>query len=257
MSEEAASPVYKRKQTGEVFQMLLKAEGITKKYRSGLFFGKEHTVFENLTIDLHAGKTCGLMGSSGSGKSTLARVIAGLEQPNSGHVCYKGTALDAMDKRTRRGFRRNVQVMFQDPVGSLNPQKKISRSMNEVPGLADMNRAERRSAVNGMLKRVGLSERLLYRYPSQLSGGENQRLALARIFLMEPEFIILDEPTSALDVSVQAHVLNLLKQFQTDEGTGYLFISHDERVVRFMADEVFLLEEGKLSPLQNTCPSVI
>ncbi|WP_321428855.1 dipeptide/oligopeptide/nickel ABC transporter ATP-binding protein [uncultured Methanolobus sp.] len=228
---------------------MLKTDNISKKYNSGLLFRKEHVVFDNLTIELRAGKTCGLMGSSGSGKSTLGRVIAGLESPSSGHVYYKGTILDNMDRKMHNGFRRNVQVMFQDPVGSLNPQKKIIKSMNEVLGLLGMNDAEKAMVIKGMLKRIGLSERLLYRYPSQLSGGENQRLALARIFLLEPEFIILDEPTSALDVSVQAQILHLLKQFQADEGTGYLFISHDERVIRFMSDKAFLLENGKISTL--------
>lgn len=233
-----------------MFSILLKTQSLTKKYGSGLLTRNEKIIFEDLALEMHAGKTCGLMGSSGCGKSTLARVIAGLEPPSSGTVYYKGTALNDMDKGNYRCFRKNIQIMFQDPVSSFNPQKKIIKSMNETLGLMGINDTEKRLTINRMLKRVGLSERLLHRYPSQLSGGENQRLALARIFLLEPEFVILDEPTSALDVSVQARMLHLLKQFQSDGNIGYLFISHDERVVRFMSDKAFVLKEGKLSTLQ-------
>lgn len=228
---------------------MLKTCKLTKNYNSGLIFRKERRVFKDLDLKFDAGRTYGLMGPSGSGKSTFARVLAGLEPAGSGGVLYKDVLISDMDRTQHRDFRRNVQVMFQDPVSSFNPSKKIGRSMEDVLGHIGMDDCKKSSTIARMLGRIGLPERLLQRYPSQLSGGENQRLALARIFLLEPEFVILDEPTSALDVSVQAKMLHLLKQFQADDGVGYLFISHDERVARFMSDEVYYLNDGSMTLL--------
>lgn len=226
--------------------MSLKASGIAVSYRSGLISRSSRPVLSGLSIALEMGETVGLMGASGAGKSTLGRVLVGLERPEAGTVAYRGRALTQMGREERALFRQKVQMMFQDPTGALNPRKTIERSFEDVLGLLRVPRARRGEAVHDALSPVGLDEEVLPRLPSQLSGGQNQRIALARILLLDPEFIVLDEPTSALDVSVQAQVLRLLKDVQEERGPGYLFISHDPDVVGFMADRSVVLRDGKV-----------
>lgn len=229
----------------------LKAEGLAKKYRTGLFPRSVwQTVFEDISFELEKGKTFGLMGPSGAGKSTFGRVLAGLEKPSTGRILYKDAPVFELGRKDRNVFRRNVQMMFQDPVAALNPRKKIIVSILEVLKLLKIPKGEQEWHVLKMLDSVGLRSEILSRYPQQLSGGQNQRVALGRLLLLNPEFIILDEPTSALDVSVQAQILQLLKDLQSKKGIGYLFISHDEAVVRFMSDEIGLLENGKLKLIE-------
>ena len=186
------------------------------------------------------------MGPSGEGKSTLGRVIAGLEKPTEGTVYYNGSPLSEMKKTEHAAFRRSVQIMFQDPTDAFNPRKKIERSVSEVLTLLKTPDTEHVLKTKEMLMTIGLSEEVLSRYPSQLSGGQLQRLALGRILLLEPEYIVLDEPTSALDVSVQAQILHMLKKVQTEKSIGYLLISHDEAVIRFMSESCGSLENGQL-----------
>lgn len=226
--------------------MTLKAEGITVAYRPGFLARGVRPVLEGLSIALEQGETLGLMGASGSGKSTLGRVIAGLERPQAGMVTYRGQAITEMGREERAIFRQNVQVMFQDPTGALNPRKTIERSFEDVLVLLRVPMLRRGETVHDSLALVGLDEEVLPRLPSQLSGGQNQRIALARILLLDPEYIVLDEPTSALDVSVQARVLSLLKDIQEERGPGYLFISHDPDVVGFMADRSMVLRGGNI-----------
>jgi len=225
--------------------MSLKASGITVAYCSGLLLRHSTPVLTGLSIALERGATVGLMGTSGAGKSTLGRVLVGLERPQAGMVAYRGRALTEMSREERALFRQNVQMMFQDPTGALNPKKTIERSFEDVLRLLRVPPARRGETVRDALSPVGLDEEVLPRLPSQLSGGQNQRIALARILLLDPEYIVLDEPTSALDVSVQAQVLHLLKDLQEERGLGYLFISHDPDVVGFMADRRGVLRGGK------------
>lgn len=232
--------------------MSLKAEGLTKKYRTGIFPKSSwQTIFEDISFELEKGKTFGLMGPSGAGKSTFGRVLAGLEKPSAGRVLYKDSPVFSLSRKNQNLFRRNVQIMFQDPVAALNPRKKIRGSILEVLTLLNVPKREQEGCVSKMLDSVGLRPEVLSRYPQQLSGGQNQRVALGRILLLNPEFIILDEPTSALDVSVQAQILQLLKALQAEKGIGYLFISHDEAVVRFMSDEIGILENGRLKAIET------
>ncbi|WAI00270.1 ABC transporter ATP-binding protein [Methanogenium organophilum] len=226
--------------------MPLKAEGITVSYRPGILSPPGRRILDDVTLELRQGETYGLMGASGSGKSTLSRVMAGLETPREGRVVYQGSPLKGMDRSAFAAFRRGVQVMFQDPTAALNPKKPTARSLSDVLRLIRVPAREHSAVIKDALDQVGLTPDVLARTPTQLSGGQNQRLVLARILLLEPEYLLLDEPTSALDVSVQAQILRLLRDLREDRGMGYLFISHDRDVVGFMADRVGVLRDGRL-----------
>ncbi|MDD2439220.1 MAG: dipeptide/oligopeptide/nickel ABC transporter ATP-binding protein [Methanosarcinaceae archaeon] len=229
-----------------MFSLGLKIEKLSKRYGKGLF-SRETELFRDVSFKLEAGKTFGLTGPSGTGKSTLGKIIVGLEKPSQGDVFYKGSSIFELRGSEKKVFRRKVQMMFQDPLDAFNPRKKIERSLLDILSLLKIPGSKGPDKIRLMLKTVGLNEEVLLRFPAQLSGGQLQRLALGRILLLEPAFIILDEPTSALDVSVQAQILQLLKKVQAREKLGYLLISHDEAVVRFMADYCGKLEHGSLS----------
>jgi len=225
--------------------MSLRAASLSKSYGTGLLSSGK-CIFRRISLEISPGKTFGLMGPSGEGKSTLGRVIAGLEKPTAGTVYYKGSPLSGMKKTDYTAFRRRVQIMFQDPADAFNPAKKIGYSVSEVLTLLRVPKIKQASKTEEMLISTGLPEEVLSRYPSQLSGGQLQRLALGRILLLDPEYIVLDEPTSALDVSVQARILHMLKIVQAERNIGYLLISHDKAVIRFMSDSYGELENGQL-----------
>ena len=203
---------------------------------------------EGASVSLYPGQTLGVIGESGSGKSTLGDILGGLLAPTEGEVFYKGRALPRLDREGRRAFRRDVQFVFQDCAASLDPRYTVMRAVAEpLDALGrDMPRPAREQAVLEMLARVGLAESLAGRKTGELSGGQRQRVAIARALVGRPGVVVCDEPTSALDVSVQAQVLNLLRDLQTDLGCSYLFISHDMGVVAYMADEVAVLHEGRI-----------
>ena len=229
--------------------MSLRAANLSKIYGAGLLSpGK--CIFRQISLEISPGKTFGLMGPSGEGKSTFGRVIAGLEKPTAGTVYYKGSPLSEMKKTEYTAFRRRVQIMFQDPTDAFNPAKKIGHSVSEVLDLLKVPKVKHTSKIEEVLITTGLPEEVLSRYPSQLSGGQLQRLALGRILLLDPEYIVLDEPTSALDVSVQARILHMLKEVQAERKIGYLLISHDEAVIRFMSDSCGVLENGQLEIIE-------
>lgn len=225
--------------------MRLCAENVSMSYRTG-YFGKRSTILEGANLEILPGRTLGLVGGSGSGKTTLGKVLAGLERPSEGRVLFGGRDIWKMEARDFRLFRRKVQMVFQDPEGSLNPMKSIERSIQEVLSLLKVPKRDWHERTLDMLQTVGLSEELLGRRPSQVSGGQNQRVALGRVLLLEPEIIILDEPTSALDISVQAQVLHLLRDLQRQRGMGYLLITHSAQVVSFMAHDIAVIERGRL-----------
>ncbi len=225
---------------------VLTAKNVGKTYEHGLIFKKRHHVLQSISLEMEEGKTLGLMGVSGSGKSTLAKILAGLERPTSGRVLFAGRDIWSMRGGEFLAFRRKVQIVYQDAEGSLNPMKSIERSIHEVLALMKIPPRGWRDRVGEILDMVGLSDELLCRYPAQISGGQCQRVALCRVLLLCPKVIILDEPTSALDISVQAQILNLLKDLQRDLGPAYLLISHQPEVIRFMAHETIILECGTL-----------
>lgn len=204
---------------------------------------------KGISLDVYPGQVLGVIGESGSGKSTLAKAIVGLVRPSAGDISFQGSTLPAGADRARtHPARRKIQMIFQDPYSSLNNRRKIEDIIGEPIhffGLA-ANRSEQRRIVASVLELVEMPQRAMLKYPHQFSGGQRQRIAVARALVARPEFLICDEPTSALDVSIQAQILNLLKELQEQFGLSILFISHNLAVIRQMADQVVVLKDGRL-----------
>ena len=232
---------------------LSKTYDISEPFYSRLLTGKKKVMLHavnDVSFQIAKGETYALVGESGSGKSTLARSLVGLEQPNKGFISFDGSVVfDENKGQMLDGFmRQKLQMVFQSPYSSLNPRWRIRdilaepiKAFNLIEGEEDQYRR-----VNELLEMVGLSKSDSDRFPHEFSGGQRQRISIARSLASNPSFIVCDEPTSALDVSVQAQVLNLLKQLQKDLGLTYLFISHDMAVVRVMAHRIGVLKSGKL-----------
>ena len=200
---------------------------------------------EGVSFALHPGRSLGIVGESGSGKSTLARLVMALEPPTAGRVVLLGRDLHALPPRTLREARRDFQMVFQDPYGSLDPRQRIGRIVAEpLPPLPALPEAERARRVAESLEAVGLRATDAAKYPHEFSGGQRQRIAIARALITRPKLIVADEPVSALDVSVQAQVLNLLIDLQQQFGVTYLLISHDLAVVDHVCDEVVVMHQG-------------
>lgn len=197
------------------------------------------------SFTLQKGKTLAVVGESGCGKSTLARLVTMIEPPTSGALRIRGVDIVGSDRETRRKLKSKVQIVFQDPYGSLNPRQKIGHALEE-PLLVNttMAKAERRRKASEMMDLVGLRPELYDRYPHMFSGGQRQRIAVARALMLNPEILVLDEPVSALDVSIQAQILNLIAELQERLNLAYLFISHDLSVVKHIADEVMVMYLG-------------
>jgi dipeptide transport system ATP-binding protein len=199
---------------------------------------------KGVNFKLQKGKTLAVVGESGCGKSTLARMITLIDQQTAGEILIDGETVDASHGVTRK-MRQKVQIVFQNPYGSLNPRQKIGEVLAEPLLLnTDMSNDERRQKAMQMLLKVGLGPEHFNRYPHMFSGGQRQRIAIARALMLNPSFLVLDEPVSALDLSVQAQILNLLKDLQEEFGLTYVFISHDLSVVRYIADEVMVMYFG-------------
>jgi dipeptide transport system ATP-binding protein len=228
--------------------IVLEARGLSRDYkvRRGMF-SPVATVkaLADVSFDLQSGKTLAVVGESGSGKSTLARLLTMIEEPTAGTLRINGVDLLTATKADRRKLRSEVQIVFQNPYGSLNPRQTIGDALEE-PLLVNTNQSaeERRAASAAMMARVGLRPEFRDRYPHMFSGGQRQRIAIARALMLRPKILILDEPVSALDVSIRAQVLNLLVELQDEFGLAYLFISHDLSVVRHIADEVMVIYLG-------------
>jgi len=208
--------------------------------------GQVHAV-DDVTFSIPRGKTLGLVGETGSGKSTLARCIAGLIPITSGQVTFEGSPISGLSRRGMRPFRREIQMIFQDPYGALNPRRRVGAIIGDpfaIHGTA--SGAERKRQVQELMERVGLNPEHYNRFPSEFSGGQRQRIGVARALALRPKLIICDEPVSALDVSIQAQVLNLLADLQQDYGLSYLFIAHDLEVVRHVSDTVAVMYLGRI-----------
>ena len=202
---------------------------------------------DGVSFTLAAGKTLAVVGESGCGKSTLARVVTMIEPPSAGVLSIEGTDVGKADRRALKALRSHVQIVFQDPYGSLNPRQKVGAILEEPLKInrREMSKAARRAAAIDMMARVGLRPEHFDRYPHMFSGGQRQRIAIARALMLNPRILVLDEPVSALDLSVQAQVLNILVDLQAEFGLAYLFISHGLSVVRHLADEVLVMYLGR------------
>ena len=221
--------------------------------RNGFFGGISEYVraVDNITFDVYPGETLGLVGESGCGKTTTGRTIIRLEEPTEGEMIYKGKDIAKMNTKELREFRKEVQIIFQDPYSSLNPRMTIGNAIMEpmqVHGILD-NDEQRKKRVEDLLTRVNLDPSHFYRYPHEFSGGQRQRIGIARALAVNPKFIICDESVSALDVSVQAQVLNLLNELKEEFGLTYIFISHDLSVVKYMSDRMVVMQAGQIEEM--------
>ncbi|HLH80726.1 MAG TPA: ATP-binding cassette domain-containing protein [Chthonomonas sp.] len=236
--------------TLSVGDFLVVAQGLCKDYpvRGRLWRKQWRRVVDHVSFEIRRGSTLALVGESGSGKTTVGLMLLDLIKPTAGQILYNGLPYSARSAKERRALRREIQVVFQDPYSSLNARMNIREILTEgmVIHRIGANAREREERAAELLKQVSMSPDALDRYPHEFSGGQRQRIAIARALSVEPKFLVLDEPTSALDVSVQSQVLNLLCRLQRERNLTYLFISHNLDVVSYLAEEVIVMERGRI-----------
>jgi oligopeptide/dipeptide ABC transporter ATP-binding protein len=237
--------------------VLVRVEGVYKHFpiKQGIIFQREvarvHAV-DGVDLQVRRGETLGIVGETGCGKSTLARCITGLHPVTRGRVVFDGTDITRLGRHQMKDFRRNVQMIFQDPYGSLNPRRRVGSIIADpftIHGIADG--AERKRRVQELMELVGLNPEHYNRFPAEFSGGQRQRIGVARALALRPKLVVCDEPVSALDVSIQAQVINLLKDLQKELGLTYVFIAHDLSVVRHVSDRVAVMYLGKVTEMSE------
>lgn len=226
-------------------EQLLKVNNLCKFFKTSR--GMLHAV-DDVTFTIDRGRTLGVVGESGCGKSATGRAILRLLEPTAGQVYFEGEDISALSKRQMRKKRKDMQIIFQDPFSSLNPRKTISQAIMEPMIIHDIyeTKAERMEKVLELMDVVGLAQRLVNTYPHELDGGRRQRIGIARALALDPKFIVCDEPVSALDVSIQAQILNLMKEIQEERDLTYMFITHDLSVVNHFSDDIAVMYLGKL-----------
>jgi dipeptide transport system ATP-binding protein len=231
---------------------LMEGGNLARHYTVSGGFGKPTAsvkALDGVSFSLETKKTLAVVGESGCGKSTLGRQLTLIEKPSSGALKINGDAVGDLSDKDARLFRRTVQMIFQNPYGSLNPRKKVGQILEEpvLLNMDNLSRKERQERVHDTMSKVGLRPEFYGRYPHMFSGGQRQRIAIARALILEPKVIVADEPVSALDVSVQAQVLNLMMDLQDEMNVAYVFISHDLSVVRHIADDVMVMYLGRVA----------
>ena len=227
---------------------IVEVRNLKKYFRTGA--GTVHAV-DDVTFSIERGKTLGIVGESGCGKTTTGRCVLRLIEPTSGEIIFNGRDICKMNRREMAKVRKDIQIIFQDPYSSLNPRRTVYETIAEPikhnkilpPG---STKADLERRVVGLMETVGLAERLINTYPHELDGGRRQRIGIARALAVEPQFIVCDEPVSALDVSIQAQILNLLKELQRDRGLTYIFITHDLSVVNHFSDDIVVMYLGEV-----------
>ena len=223
---------------------LVEVRHLTKTYTGG---AQPFRAVDEVSLDVNVGETLGLVGESGCGKSTLGRLILRLIEPSSGSVSFDGVNVLTASSSELRGLRREMQIIFQDPFGSLDARMRVEQIISEPLAIHErMTRDQRRQRAGELLKAVGLDASALNRFPHEFSGGQRQRIGIARALALRPKFIVADEPVSALDVSVGAQIVNLLAQLQKEFGLTYLFISHSMPVVRYLATRIAVMQRGRI-----------
>ncbi|MCH6266322.1 ABC transporter ATP-binding protein [Neobacillus citreus] len=235
---------------------LISIKDVKKHYPigSGLFSkkGKWLKAVDGISLDVHRGETVGLVGESGCGKSTLGRMVVGLLEPTSGEVVFEGNSLLSKG-RNKRDLGQKIQMVFQDPYSSLNPRMNVANIIAEPLVLHKIGTSsERKKRVDELLEKVGLTAAHGSRYPEEFSGGQRQRIGIARALALNPSLIVCDEPVSALDVSIQAQILNLLKEIQEDMGLSYIFIAHGLQAVKHISDRIVVMYLGKIMEISET-----
>ncbi|WP_137937167.1 ABC transporter ATP-binding protein [Chitinivorax sp. B] len=236
--------------------IVLEVRNLQKVYtqKRGLFGKHEIPAVKGVSFKLRKGKTLGVVGESGSGKTTMGKAVLRLHSAQGGQVLYGGKDLLGLSDKDFQPYKKKLQIIFQNPYASLNPRFTVGQILTEpmqIHGIGS-NDDERRATALGLLKRVGLDERAFGKYPHEFSGGQRQRIGIARCLTMRPEIIVCDESVSALDVSVQAQVLNLLQELQDEYGMSYIFISHDLSVVKYISDEVLVMNQGEMVEYGNS-----
>lgn len=229
----------------------LEVTDLQKNFQSGRswLFRKKMVVkaVSNVSFTLKRGETLGLVGESGCGKTTLGKCIIRLIEPSAGEISFEGTNLAALDRGAMKSFLRDIQIIFQDPYGSLTPRMRLKTLLKEPLDVHHIGTpSERREAVADMLGRVGLRPEFANRFPHEFSGGQRQRIAIARAMMLNPKLIVADEPVSALDVSIQSQIINLMVRLQQEMGLSYLFISHDLGVVKYISDRIAVMYLGRI-----------
>jgi peptide/nickel transport system ATP-binding protein len=235
---------------------LLVVKNLAKSFwlREGLFGKREFQAVRDVSFTLGRGKTLGVVGESGSGKTTVGLTLLRLHRATGGSALFEGRDLLGMPERDYQAYKRRIQIIFQNPYASLNPRFTVGQILLEPMRIHRIgaNDAERVASAQMLLRRVGLPEQAFYRYPHEFSGGQRQRIAIARCLTMQPDILVCDESVSALDVSVQAQVLNLLQDLQDEYGMSYIFISHDLSVVKYIADQVMVMQQGRVVELADS-----
>ncbi|WP_371875727.1 ABC transporter ATP-binding protein [Empedobacter falsenii] len=236
---------------------ILEVKNLKKYFYPSTLFGNATIpnvkAVDDISFKVYPGETMGLVGESGSGKTTLSRTVLLLEKSTAGEIYYNGIDITKLKKEQIRKLRREIQIIFQDPYSSLNPRQTIAQIITEPMQVHKIgqNKAERLKTASSLLQKVGLSDQDLNKYPHEFSGGQRQRIGIARALALNPKFIICDESVSALDVSVQAQVLNLLNDLKTEFSFTYIFISHDLAVVKYMSDQLLVMQHGEMKELND------